>query len=97
MRGVKPALMSLRMREWLGGSDDTNVWPRCSSPVGEMLAPSSELNVRQSRARACSSGWPSTTQNSMPSGARVSVVRGWRQTGCSSRSSRNSSCGKPSR
>ena len=54
--GVKPELMSLRMRVWLGGSADTRVWPRCSSPVGEMLAPSSELNVCQSRASACSSG-----------------------------------------
>ena len=68
--------MSLRMREWFGGSADTSVWPRCSSPVGEMLAPSSELKVRQSRASACSSGWPSTTQNSMPSGARLSVACG---------------------
>ena len=56
MRGVKPELMSLRMRVWPGGSADTRVWPRCSSPVGERLAPSSELNVFQSRATDCSSG-----------------------------------------
>jgi hypothetical protein len=43
MRGVKPALINLRMRVWVGGSLVRMVWPWFSGAVGVGASPSSEL------------------------------------------------------
>lgn len=97
MRGVNPALMSLRRRVWAGGSAATSMCPERSSSWPVIAGPRVAEKVSQSRLACTTSSCRSTTQNGTPSGALAMGTAGWWSTAPSSLNAVKSSCGNPCR